>query len=144
MSCGTPALVPAAQGFQDTVTHGVTGYHFKPRDIKDAMQCAFALRDRVVATLDRNCRQTSKKPATHSSEGVEYLDTEIMLAAGAEMTIEGCSRRAQHVYDDAIATNEARSVLFRLILAVIILPLACIAAMSQQVCLLLALFCHCE
>ena len=25
MSCGKPALVPRAQGFGDTVTHGVTG-----------------------------------------------------------------------------------------------------------------------
>ena len=39
MACGAPALVPRAQGFNDTVQHGVTGYLFTPDDLDDAARC---------------------------------------------------------------------------------------------------------
>lgn len=86
MSCGAPALCPAAQGFQDTVQHGVSGYLFKPRSHDDAEEC---LRKLI--------------------SGIE-IDRAAVLAAGEHMTIAGCAVRARKVYADAIATNQARSV----------------------------------
>ncbi len=86
MSCGAPALCPAAQGFQDTVQHGVSGYLYKPRSPEDAEKCLSKL-----------------------ISGTE-IDRAAVLAAGEHMTIAGCAVRARKVYADAIATNQGRSV----------------------------------
>eukprot|EP01044_Picomonas_judraskeda_P015826 COSAG03_NODE_2717_length_2499_cov_3.372917_2_plen_200_part_00 len=86
MSCGAPALCPAAQGFRDTVQHGVSGYLYNPRSRGDAEEC---LRKLI--------------------SGAE-IDPAAVLAAGEHMTIAGCAVRARKVYSDAVATNRARSV----------------------------------
>ena len=86
MSCGAPALCPAAQGFRDTVQHGVSGYLYQPRSLDDAEEC---LRKLI--------------------SGAE-IDRAAVLAAGEHMTIAGCAVRARKVYADAVATNRARSV----------------------------------
>ena len=84
MSCGAPALCPAAQGFRDTVQHGVTGYLYTPRSVEHADECLAKLRD-----------------------GRE-IDAAAMLAAGESMTIAGCAARAREVYADAAETNRTR------------------------------------
>ena len=84
MSCGAPALCPAAQGFRDTVQHGVTGYLYTPRSVEHADECLGKLR-----------------------EGRE-IDAAAMLAAGESMTIAGCAARAREVYADAAEANRTR------------------------------------
>ena len=58
-----------------------------------------------------------------------------MVGAGAEMTIEGCTDRALSVYADAIATHASRAIVVRLIVVLLVLPLAITAAFCQQVLL---------
>ena len=56
-----------------------------------------------------------------------------MLADGAEMTIAGCTNRAREVYACAIATNESRPRLARLLVTVQVwLPLLLMIMCSQQ------------
>jgi glycosyltransferase involved in cell wall biosynthesis len=108
MACGIPALVPSAQGFQDTVRHGVTGYLFTPRSLDSAEECL------------RMMMQTPLK--LHD-----------LLAAAAEMTLDGCTDRALTVYDDVIVKNNDRTMCGRAISVLILSPLVIVAFVVQQI-----------
>eukprot|EP01051_Picozoa_sp_SAG22_P017488 SAG22_NODE_2708_length_2293_cov_1.318140_3_plen_401_part_00 len=79
MACGAAALVPRAQGFQDTVEHGVTGYLYTPGDLDDGLACL----GRLVAG---------------------EVDAAAMAKAGASFSLAGCTSRALAVYEDVVAS----------------------------------------
>ena len=64
--------------------------------------------------------------------GGKEIDPAAVLAAGEHMTIAGCAVRARTVYADAIATNDARGVLGRAVVALVVLPLAMFAGLTQM------------
>ena len=107
MSCGAPALCPAAQGFQDTVDHRVTGYLYRPRSVDDCEACLMKL-----------------------MEGHE-IDPVAVLKAGEHMTIAGCAARAIIVYGDALVINKERSLLVRVAVIALLIPLAIVAGVVQ-------------
>ena len=45
LACGTPVITPRAQGFVDSIEHGVNGLMWKPDDLDDAVRLVKELRD---------------------------------------------------------------------------------------------------
>ena len=45
LACGTPVITPKAQGFVDSIEHGVNGLMWKTNDLDDAVKMVQKLRD---------------------------------------------------------------------------------------------------
>lgn len=83
MACGTPVLVPRAQGFRDVVTHNKGGYLFDAKDLSSASHYLELL--------------LSQKAELFPPEGV--------FEATAAFTPENCFRRTLAAYDCAKANR---------------------------------------
>merc|ERR1712167_8685 len=70
LACGTPVITPRAQGFVDSIEHGVNGLMWEPsEDLSDAVRLLKLLRD------DKYLRKTLEKGARNSIKNLHCSKT---------------------------------------------------------------------